>query len=85
MSVVRKLCVQFESLKNPVRTKCVKLPAPSTRSDLVILKETLLRQMLDDMSILDLQFNKSKLTRVEDLIICKYDEDFGQAIEVLKM
>lgn len=38
--------------------------------------------MLDDMSILDLQFNKSKLTRVEDLIICKYDEDFGQPIEV---
>ncbi|KAK4030969.1 hypothetical protein OUZ56_024399 [Daphnia magna] len=34
------------------------------------------------MSILDLQFNTSKLTRVEDLIICKYDEDFGQPIEV---
>ncbi|XP_032789413.2 uncharacterized protein LOC116926569 [Daphnia magna] len=82
MSVIRKLCVQFESLKNPVRSKCVKLPAPSTRSDLAILKETLLRQMLDDMSILDLQFNKSKLTRVEDLIICEYDEDFGQPIEV---
>lgn len=82
MSVIRKLCVQFESLKNPVRTNCVKLPAPSTRRNLVILKETLLRQMLDDMSILDLQFNTSKLTRVEDLIICKYDEDFGQPIEV---
>jgi hypothetical protein len=59
------------------------LPASArTSSDLTVLKEILLKEMLADMSILDLQFNKSKLTRVGDLIIFKYDEDFGQAIEV---
>ncbi len=82
-TVPRKLCVKFESLKDPVRTKCVMLPVSgSTSSYLTVLKEILLKELLVDMSILDLQFNKSKSTRVGDLIIFKYDEDFGQAIEV---
>ena len=75
--------VKFGSLKFPLRSKLVTLPAAGTvgnRCDLLVLREILHREMLIDMSIICLGGTVN--TPVEDVILSLYDDRFGQALDI---
>ncbi len=78
--MARSVCVSFGSLKSPTRLKLITLPSDSERCDLIELREILHREMLIDMSVLDLGGTKD--TRVEDVLLSQYDDRFGQAFDM---
>ena len=82
-SMERRVCVKFGSLKSPLRSKLVTLPAAGTvgnRCDLLVLREILHREMLIDLSIICV--GGSVNTPVEDVILSQYDDRFGQALDI---
>ena len=77
----RRVCVKFGSLKSPLRSKLVTLPAAvGNRCDLLVLREILHREMLIDLSIICV--GGSVNTPVEDVILSQYDDRFGQALDI---
>ena len=80
-SMERRVCVKFGSLKSPLRSKLVTLPAAvGNRCDLLVLREILHREMLIDLSIICVV--SSVNTPVEDVILSQYDDRFGQALDI---
>lgn len=77
---LRKVCVCFQSLSNPLRKKVVALPLPSVQSDLMLLKQILLTEMLFDESIKVL--GGCKYTKIDDLVIFQFDELFEEEVEL---
>jgi hypothetical protein len=77
----RKVLVTFKSFTEPVHVKKIVLPIynPSI-PDPVVLKELLFKEMLADKSIFSLGGDLN--TRVEEVLIMKFDEDFQLVVDV---
>jgi hypothetical protein len=81
--MARIIVLKFQSLTDPVLVKKVSIPSHNPKLfDVDILKQMLLKEMLEDDSIKLLGGNES--TTVNDISILKYDEEIEEVVYVLR-
>ena len=77
------IVLKFQSLRDPVLVKKVSIPSHNPKLfDVDILKQMLLKEMLEDDTIKLLGGNES--TTVNDISILKYDEEIEEGVDVLR-
>ena len=81
--MARIIVLKFQSLTDPVLVKKVSIPSHNPKLfDVDILKQMLLKEMLEDDTIKLLGGNES--TTVNDISILKYDEEIEEVVDVLR-
>jgi hypothetical protein len=78
----KKIFVKFGSLSEPTQVKCILLPKNDGKQpEVVILRKLLHAELLaDSTSIISLGGSQS--TPVNDILLLKFDEDYGEVIDV---
>jgi hypothetical protein len=72
--------VKFFSFKHQTQVKCILIPNSTQRNDVAVLRNLHYKELLAACSIIYL--GGSKLTPINDILLLKYDEDYGQAIDL---